>query len=737
MLKEYLAQEIAPLFKANGIREDLFAGFSVAIMAIPLALAIALASKVSPSMALTAAIIGGIIPALFGGARRGVSGPALSMTILIATCVTTHGLNSLLVIGLICGLLQLLCGIFKLGRYARLIPLPVVHAFTSAIAVILLITALPSALQISAPDISHPLDVLRDLNLHLTSINPLALLLALLTILIARKLPRVTTKVPALLVAVIIPTLIVQLLPAHYNLQFVGSLLDDLTLPTLPNFSAIENWHSLLISALAVFVLATLESLLSASSISELGYGDVTKPNQELFGQGIGNIVVALFGGIPITELLTRSQISIENGAQTRRAAIFHALFIFIIVYFFPSFLKIIPIPVLAGILISAAISMLNYKRARTYWHKDKADFLVYSITFVMLVFTNLTNGIQTGVMVALIIMIIRMLTIKSNIRLWESQQVIRISLSGNITALSFDKFEQLFKKIATHNELRFVIFEFEKLRSLDKYGAQIIIETLVKLQQQRLQVILHRLTKEQYQLIKQANSTKLPFFNTIAESEIKGILENHGLKHSANEVLKQGMDQFYEEYSKDRGKLISQLAKAQQPHTLLITCSDSRLDPNEFFSVGLGEIFVIRNVGNVVPPFQRPMPHSEAAAIEYALDHLNIRNIVICAHTECGAIKASLQTHTSTDEDFGLNNWIALIKSGFTPNWPTTVSQGIQLNVLAQVANLKTYPRVNELLADSQLTVSAWIYDVHTTSMQEWNELTQQFIPLIGSNSK
>lgn len=307
--------------------------------------------------------------------------------------------------------------------------------------------------------------------------------------------------------------------------------------------------------------------------------------------------------------------------------------------------------------------------------------------------------------------------------------------MSGNITALSFDKFEQLFKRIATHNELRFVIFEFEKLRSLDKYGAQIIIETLIKLQQQRLQVILHRLTKEQYQLIKQANSDKLPFFNTIAESEIKDILENHGLKHSANEVLKQGMDQFYEEYSKDRGKLISQLAKAQQPHTLLITCSDSRLDPNEFFSVGLGEIFVIRNVGNVVPPFHRPMPHSEAAAIEYALDHLNIRNIVICAHTECGAIKASLQTHTSTDEDFGLNNWIALIKSGFTPNWPDNVSQGIQANVLAQVANLKTYPRVSELLECNELTVSAWIYDVHTTSMQEWNELKQQFIPLMGNN--
>lgn len=732
MLFSYLGKPLKEILSPKYLKEDLFAGFNIAIVAIPLALAIGLASSVPPGMALTAAIIGGVVAAIFGGTRLGVSGPALSMTILIASCVATHGLPSIFVIGFVCGVLQFLSGVFKLGRFTRLIPIPIIYAFTSAIAVILLISAIPSALQIESPNLSHLMDVIKDIDVYITQMNPFAFVLALITIVIARKLPKYYPKMPAYLVAVLVPTLLAHLFTNH-QIAFVGSIPHGLHLPQIPNFMIIHNWHSLIISALSVFILASLESVLSANALDKLNpLEESHKPNHELIGQGLANCAVAIFGGIPITQLLARSKISIDNGAKTRRAAIFHSIFIFIVVYFFPQIIEFIPISVLAGVLISAAISMINVKHALEYWRNDKRGFLVYSVTFIMLVFTNLVEGIQTGVMVALLIMVIKMLRTKTSIRLWDNKQVMRISISGNLTILSIDEIDKFKYIILKQVGLKYVIFEFQKIQSIDNAGGQYLIDMIEEIQEHSLQVIVHGLTKDQYQLLKMINVKGVKFYNTITESEIKYILEQSGVEHSANEILKHGMATFHEQYASQRTKLMETLAKEQKPHTLLITCSDSRLNPNEFFAVGLGEIFVIRNVGNVVPPFDPLNKYSEVAAIEYAVAALDIRNIVICAHTECGAIKASMSSHGHGPEFYGLDNWLQIIKDGFAKNWPSDTNEGTKINALYQVENLKTYPMVHELVLQNKITISAWVYDVHSAHMLEWRELEKQFVHII-----
>jgi len=729
-----LRKEFQELWTTKYLGADLYAAFSVSIVSIPLALAIGMTSLVPNNLALTTAVVSGIVAAIFGSSRLAVTGPALSMTILIASCVEKHGLSSLVIIGIICGLLQTIVGILKLGRFSKLIPLPIVYAFTSGVGAILLIEAMPIMLQIGTPEINHPLDVIRNLIVYINHMNPIAFVLALVTIFIARNLPKYAPKLPALLIAVIIPTLITWIFNFK-QLQLVGTIPHHLTVPDLPNFSTIHSWHSLLISSIAIFVLASLESILSARSIDKLGLGDLHNPNRELIGQGLANISSALFGAIPATALLTRSKINIQSGAKTKRAAIFQSLFILVVIYICPELLENIPVAVLAGVLFSAALSMLHHQQAITYWKQDKSEFLIYSITFIMLVFTNLIDGIQTGIMVALFIMVIRMLATKSNIRLWNNQQVIRISLSGNITFLSFEKLNELKKQISQHKQLRFVIFEFEKLHSIDSAGCQHLIDTIEEINLTGLKVIIHGLTRDQYRLLKSLNVDDIPFVNTVTESEIKQILETGGVSYTANEILKQGLEKFQEQYAKERSKLINTLAKEQQPHTLLITCSDSRLNPNEFFASGLGEIFMVRNVGNVVPCYSQNIKYSEAAAIEYAICHLNIRNIIICAHTECGAIKASIK-HADSHDASGLDNWLQIIKEGFKKHAPSDPTEGTKLNLLNQIEHLKTYPLVEDLLAKNEITISAWVYDVHSAQILEWDTSQQDFRYILAQSN-
>lgn len=170
----YLKAELAPAFKTKYLREDVFSGLTVACVAIPLSLAIAMASGVDPGVGLISAVIGGIIAAIFGGTSLAVTGPAAAMAIIIASNVEQHGLTGLLIIGLICGLLQFICGILRLGRYAKLVPLPVVAAFTAGIGFIIIIGQLPKALQLPAPDQNHVFEVIQHIGTYIDTMNPMA-----------------------------------------------------------------------------------------------------------------------------------------------------------------------------------------------------------------------------------------------------------------------------------------------------------------------------------------------------------------------------------------------------------------------------------------------------------------------------------------------------------------------------------------------------------------------------------
>ena len=726
---KYLLNELKPIIKLKYLRDDIIASFSVAFVAIPLSLAVAFACGVNPIVGLISAIIGGILGAIFGGTRLGVTGPAVAMSVLIANSIETYGFTGLLVIGIICGILQIICGVFKLGRFARIIPLSLVLAFSAGIGFLLFFSQLPQAFQLSVSSHDNPvINIFVHLKQYLQSMNSFSFVLALLTILILKFLPKFLPKAPNFLIAVAIPTLIVYFGNFH-DIKIVGAIPHDLIHTETIGITH-NNWHGLFITACEVFLLASLETLLSANALDLMGKGDLHNPNQELIGQGIANIGVSVFGGIPVTGLIARSSVNILAGAKTRRAAIFQSLIILTIVFLYPKIIEIIPTAVLAGILLAAAITMVNFRQVLELWKIDRLEFAVCIITFLAIIATDLVDGIQTGLFAAFVIAGIRMLNTKTNLKLWTNKNVLRVSLTGNITFWSYDKLSQIKTFAATHPELQFVIFEFDKLHNIDVTGAKHLINIAREFGDLNIKCIFHGLTDEQQDII-QTNTTLTPAYSiTVAEDEIKTILEQSGVEHSANDILRHGMAKFMGQYAKENRRLLTTLAKGQKPHTLLITCSDSRINPNAFFSANIGELFIVRNVGNVVPPYTPEWTYSEVAAIDFALNGLDIRNIVICAHTECGAIKASISTEDLPS--VGLNNWLSLIRDGFGEHKPINSEMGVQINVLHQVKNLKTYPSVQKLLDSKELLISAWIYDVHSGTMLEWVEAKHNFVKII-----
>lgn len=728
----YLSNELKPMLRLDGLSNDIFASISVAFVAIPLSLAVSIASGVSPSVGLISAVIGGVLGALFGGTRLGVTGPAVAMSVLIADSVATYGFASLLVIGIICGSLQVIFGIFRLGRFARLIPISLVLAFTAGIGVIIFFNQLPIALGIQSPNIQNT-SLIKELILNIHSYTRIvsvpSVSLVLCTILLLKILPKISTKIPHFLLAVLIPSLFIYFIGLK-DVSFVGTIPHHLLHTETIDFSLIHNWQRLIITGFEVFLLASLETLLSSNAVDLMGSGDLHNPDQELIGQGVANIGTAIFGGIPVTGVIARSSVNIISGAKTRRSAIFQALIIIGVVYLLPSLIENIPIAVLVGILIAASITMMNFRQVVDLWKGDKLEVIIYVVTFLSIVATDLVDGIRTGLFVAFVIVGIRMLKTKTNVKLWSNKNVLRVTLSGNITFWSYEKLSQIEDYVLNHEDIRFVIFELNRLKNIDSTGVSHLLTIANELKEKNIKVILHGLNDAQQNIINTSSPADKPYVITVAENEIKQILEANGVKHSAKEVLKYGMAKFVSEYAKENIRLITTLAKEQKPHTLLITCSDSRLNPNAFFGANIGELFIVRNVGNVIPPYSPDLIYSEVAAIEFALNELGVRHIVLCAHTECGAIKASIGMNDLPE--VGLNNWLSLIRDGFKLHKPYNTDMGVKVNLLHQVQNLKTYPIVKKLLESKELSLTAWIYDVHSGHMLEWDESKSIFFQAV-----
>src|SRR3954468_2019459 len=389
---------------------DLTAGLIVGVVALPLAIAFAIASGVTPDRGLYTAVIAGFIISALGGSRVQIGGPTGAFVVIVYGIVQKYGVDGLTVATIMAGLLLIGFGLARLGAAIKFIPFSVVTGFTSGIAAILIVQQLRDVLGLQLS--SAPPEFVERLSAyarHLETINPHAIGLSLATLLILMLWPRVSHRVPAPFIALIVTTVAAYLL--HLPVETIGTRFGEIRAgfpsPSLPSVSLGE-LRLLVGPALAIAALGAVESLLSAV-VADGMIGGRHRSNMELVAQGAANAITPLFGGIPATGAIARTATNVKSGGRTPVAGMVHALTLLIITLFFGRLAAVIPLATLAAIVLWVAYRMAEWRVFKNELSAPKSDAIVMVTTFLLTVLVDLTTGIAVGMVLAAFLFMKRM----------------------------------------------------------------------------------------------------------------------------------------------------------------------------------------------------------------------------------------------------------------------------------------------------------------------------------------
>jgi SulP family sulfate permease len=389
---------------------DLSAGLIVGVVAIPLAVAFAIASGVTPDKGLLTAVIAGFLISALGGSNMQIGGPTGAFIVIVYGVLTKYGPEGLIVATLMAGVFLLILGFAKLGTVIQFIPYPVIVGFTAGIAVTILTSQVNDFLGLGLTHI--PADFLDKWGLfltHLDQTNFWALGLAVGTIVVIVGVKRINGQIPAALVALVLGTVAVLVfrLPVETIGSRFGAISGAIPVPTLPNVG-LDHLRSLILPAFSIAMLAGIESLLSAV-VADTQTGTKHNSNQELIGQGFANVASALFGGIPATGAIARTATNIKSGGQTPVAGIVHAVFLLLVLLFLSPLTGLIPLAVLAGILATVCYNMSEHTTFVELTKGPPADMVVLVATFLLTVLIDLTVAIPVGILFALLFFLRKM----------------------------------------------------------------------------------------------------------------------------------------------------------------------------------------------------------------------------------------------------------------------------------------------------------------------------------------
>lgn len=394
-----LLPEWKKMFNKDTVFTDVSAGLTVGCIAVPLSLAIAVASGVPAEVGLVTAAVSGVAGGMLGGTTLAVTGPAAAISLLIVDAVQTHGLEALPFITLACGGLQLASGVTRLGVVAKLVPVSVIAGFTTGVGTLILTGQLPKALGMTAtPAGLNPVELLGYIGENLSTINPSAAALAVGTSAAMFYLPKLHPAMPSALMAVGGATLATHTLGLDVSL--IGAIPSGLEafkfgLPMMPS---VESLPSLCTTIGLIYAMTSVESLLSCAALDKMKKTSYKhNPDQELVGQGIANMASSMFMGMPVTSVIARSGLNVRLNAETRLPAIVQAGFVFSSVVFLSDKIAMIPMPALSGVLITTGMGMLNPVEFKHCYSVQKIDALPFATTIGGMISLGLAEGIGIG----------------------------------------------------------------------------------------------------------------------------------------------------------------------------------------------------------------------------------------------------------------------------------------------------------------------------------------------------
>lgn len=392
----------APL--TSGLRWDVPASLVVFLVAVPLSLGIAAASGAPVMAGLIAAAVGGIVAGSLGGSPLQVSGPAAGLTVIVAGLIEQFGWPATCAITAAAGVLQALMGFARVGRVALAIAPVVVHAMLAGIGVIIVLQQTHVMLGSEAGESAW--HNVKALPASVASLDHQAAVLGVLVIVMLlgwKYMPAAVRRIPAPLAAVVAATALS--LPFRSDVDritFDGSLLDAIALPRLPE----GQWGAFAVGVITIALVASVESLLSAVAVDRMHHGERTDFNRELLGQGAANVTSGMLGGLPVTGVIVRSATNLEAGARTRKSAILHGVWVLVFSLLLAGVIELVPVAVLAGLLIIIGVRLVKVADFRTA--RVTGDLTVYAVTLLTVVFVNLLAGVLTGLALAIVLVLWR-----------------------------------------------------------------------------------------------------------------------------------------------------------------------------------------------------------------------------------------------------------------------------------------------------------------------------------------
>ncbi|MGW2468330.1 SulP family inorganic anion transporter [Streptomyces bauhiniae] len=721
-------------FRVEGA--DVSACIAVFLIALPLSLGIALATGAPLQAGLVAAAVGGIVAGRIGGCPLQVSGPAAGLTVVTADLIHQYGWRATCGITVLAGLAQLGLGCLKVARGALAVSPAVVHGMLAGIGITIAVAQVHIVLG-GRPD-SSVLTNLRALPAQLAHLDPAAVVISALTLTLLLAWPRIPDpvgsllrKVPAALVAVVGAT--------------VAAALTGLTLPRVD----LPSWRShalaglpqgptlgIVAAVLTTTLVCSVQSLLGAVAVDKLAAGR-TGParvgrsdlDRELLGQGAANIVSGALGGLPVAGVAVRSTANVNSGAVSRNSTMLHGGLVVIAALLLVPLLEQIPLASLAALVMAVGIQMVSLNHIRTVTRHREVP--VYAATTLGVVCLGVLQGVLLGIAVAVALALHRLT--HTRITHEEKEGVHHVLVRGQLTFLAVPRLSRALHRVPHGTravvELDGSFMDHAAYEALQDWRSSHTARGgSAELKDRRTGVRSAGTPSSTVCRCRPWTPWRNHRCDMPAAAMSKGAADSTGASHPDTHELARGISSFQRNTAPLVREELARLAReGQRPSQLFLTCADSRLVTSMITASGPGDLFVVRNVGNLVPPpGQEHADDSVAAAIEYAVDVLGVRSITVCGHSGCGAMQALLAAEPGAAPT-PLRRWLrygepslARLAGGHPERprlAPRPVADAVEelslANVVQQLAHLRAHESVARALAAGALELHGMYFHV------------------------
>lgn len=727
--RDALTHEWRRAFRVGLAGRELGAGVAVALAAIPLSLAIALASDVDPRLGVVSAVVGGLLAATFGSSRRVVTAPAAALAVIVGGTVDRGGPTALVIAGVTAGLAQMLAGFRGLGFLARALPESVIRGFTAGVSVLLVIGQLPRLMGLRAPDSSHTIDVLLHIGSYVHELHPTALMCGVFAIVATSSTWGSLGRLPLSFIAVAVPTAVVVLLDVDAN-----------ELPLVEPFrgpSATFTWGPRSVLAamgdgLLLAFVASVDTLARANEVDRRPPGEPElDANHEIAAQGFANVIVSLAGLMPVSGVLARSRILQRFETTTRLPLLYQAVGQGVVLALTWPLLARIPVAALAGALVGLLVQRLSIAYVRQLAGIDRTEVALFALTSITVVAVDFGAGMEAGVLAAVAVALFRAVRVRITLQPATDVTPHHVAISGSLTFVQAAKVQRLERRLLALDPAPGVVIDLRHVVHVDATAGGGLVRLVEHVHENGLKVALLGANADVRQTLESLRSREIEGLFAMREADLDRLLPRSRAAH-AHKRLVAGVDRFRAELRDPLSPLLKEIAAGQEPHTLFVTCCDSRVAPALITGSAPGELFVVRNIGALVPRWTEDASSNEGAAVEYAVRVLGVRNIVVCAHSRCGAMHA-LKTGELPRDLPTLGAWgkrtaeLVGDLSSFA-----AVDDASRATAVKQREHLLSYPVVQASVERGELQVSAWFYDVELADVHEWDPNTGAYHGLI-----